>query len=302
MKDYQNTINTCSKYLSLQLYGNLNDVTQAQIYSIEGEAEKDLLQFDKAIIDLKRSIQLGPFKSAPHKELAECYYFGYNDIKDAMIEVTKAIDINSAYYQAYYLRERLDRNSKPPLVREAESDSASAEKFDSIHSNKPDAIYATLEKSRRSVVPKVAMVQAYYDSLVAIFHPNKILQQKVIDAITADLKMIEEDSAAIVEIKSLQKLTNDAIAGNELLLKKLRELREVDSTIGCKQILIDYENLFRSFMIGTMPVFFKILNQENTERLRKEFLLLEPPLRLIQKKGKEFYNSQEALMDKYTLH
>lgn len=302
IKDYKNTIEMSARYLSLQLSKNLDSDMLADIYSKTGESEQQLLEFDHAIIDLQKSIQLNPNIKESHKQLAECYYYGRNDIQSAILEFTKALDIDSTYYQAYYGREHCYKNSKPPLLMQAASDSINAEKFDTRHKSKSDTIYSTFEKIRKSLNIKTSQAAAFYDSIIFLFRPNKILQQNVVDNIVLNMRAIKNDSSAIIDTKYLQTIINDAAVSNELLLLKLSKIREVDSAINCKKKLLDYETLFGSLMADKMPELLKILNQPSEDRFTKVKILLEPIFILIKQKGDEFKDAEEALMDKYSLH
>jgi tetratricopeptide (TPR) repeat protein len=301
INDYKNTITTSSKYLSLQLSRDLDFATIEQTYRITGIAEERLLQFDNAIIDLKKSIAINPNDKGSHKELAECYYYGSNDIPAAIAEFTKALEIDRTYYQAYYGREKCYRNNKPPLTRQAVSDSINAEKYDTIHSGK-DSIYDKFEKVRKSRDKNMSRAGAFYDSVISLFRPNKVLQQKVVDNIILYLQTIKNDSAAIVNTSYLRQIANEAIKNNDLLLKKVRDMQEVDSTINLKKKLYDYEDLFRRLMIDKLPDLIKLLNQTHKDRLWYAMNLLKPTLLLIKEKGDEFKEAEQELMDKYSLH
>jgi tetratricopeptide (TPR) repeat protein len=276
INDYENTIKISSRYLALQLTKNLNQRMVQHIHLIIGESEKNLLQFDKAIIDLKKALEINPDDKVSHKELAECYYYG---------------------------REHCERNNKPPLTKQAVRDSINAEKFDKSHAARPSIQYSELEKARRSRDIETINASAFYDSIIAMFTPNKIRQQKVIDNLTQAFQIIHNDNNAAIDTKYLQKLTNDATANNKILLQKINKIQEVDSTINCKKKLLDYENLFEDFMVNAIPELLKILDQKHdNDRGIKGVKLLQPILLLIRQKGVEFYNAEEALMNKYSLH
>lgn len=303
LNDYENTIKISSRYLSLQLTQDLDKPQLGQIYYLTGEAEEHLLQFDNAIADLKKALEINPEDAVSHYDLAGCYYYGKNDIPVAIAQYTKTLEIDKTYYRAYYGREHCDRNSNPPLTKQATSDSTNAELYDTSHSGKPSSIYSKLEKARASTIPGATEVLNYYDTLVALYRPNKLLQQKVINNLTECLQQIHNDNPAVIDTKHLQKINNDAIAQYQIFLEKIDHVREVDSTINYKKQLLDYENLLGDFMINYVPKAFKIFAQNHDQgRLKKVFNLLMPTMILIKQKGIDYYNTEEALLNKYSLH
>jgi tetratricopeptide (TPR) repeat protein len=302
IRDYKNALNISGRYLSLQLGEDLNSNLLGNLYFLTGVSERHLLQFDNAIIDLKKAIEIDPQDKVSHYELANCFYYGKNDIASATIEFTKALNIDSTFSAAYYGREKCDRNSKPPLIPQAVRDSTKAEKYDTANKSIPDTLYDAFEKYRKSINPDISKASALYDSVISWYRPNKVVQQKVIDNLVLTIQGIKNDNKSIVDSKSLRSIADDAILSNTFLLDRLNSIQEVDSTINLKKKLIDYVNLFQDVMINKMPTLLVILGERYQNRVAKTRTLLEPTFILIKKNGIEFHDAEQALMDKYSLH
>jgi tetratricopeptide (TPR) repeat protein len=160
-KDYQNTISLANRYLSFQLSQQLDQELIENTYCKLAKSEENLLQFDQAVIDFKKAIQINPANKYSHFGLGECYYYGSNNISAALEEFTKVLDIDSTYAAAYIEREKCDRNSKPPLLKQAESDAINANRYETKSKNKNDTTGRVFEKARKSLEPKVAEADAF---------------------------------------------------------------------------------------------------------------------------------------------
>jgi tetratricopeptide (TPR) repeat protein len=301
-KDYQNTITWANKYLSFQLSQKLDPALIESIYFRLAKSEENLLLFDQAIIDYKKAIEINPANVHSHLGLGECYYYGSNNIAVAMAEFTKALDIDSTYAAAYIQREKCDRNIKPPLLKQAESDSMNADRYETNSGNKNDTISIALERARRSLDPKIAKADAFYKSIIALYAPAKEAEQKLIDNMTVDLNKINNKSTAKIDIKYLRELVNDALIANTDLLRKLNEIREIDSAVGLKRKLDIYENSFKKLLVHDMPKFIDILEYANNYRAIAAVDAIKPTMLLIRQQGIEFKNAEEELFNKYSLH
>ena len=302
IKDYKNTIEIANKYLSIRFTENLDSGLLKRIYFMIAKSEERLMQFDAAITDFKKAIQIDSTDKFNHYELGESYYYGSNDIPDALIEFTKALDIDSTYYQAYIEREKCDRNLNPPLLKQAKSDSINSYKFDTSKYTGPNTTPNKLENFRQSLNPKLAEANAFYNSILIPYDSVKLLQQKFIDGLTVDFYKIKDNSAAIIDIAYLQKLINDVKAANKMLLKKLNNVQEFDSTVDLKNKLMSYENQFKDLLVEDMPRLIAILKYANVYKLRAAMDLIMPKMILIREKGMEFTKTENDFLNKYTLH
>ncbi|MEP7233105.1 MAG: tetratricopeptide repeat protein [Ginsengibacter sp.] len=302
IREYQNTINLANRYLSLQLSQQLDSEQMANIYYKLANSEEKLLQFDQAIIDFKKAIEIKPANKYSHFGLGECYYYGSNDIPAALAEFTEALDIDSTYAVAYIEREKCDRNSKPPLLKQAESDAINANRYETKSKNKNDTTGRTFERARKSLNPKVAEADAFYKSIHTLYLPAKVANQNLIDNIVADLTKIQNKSTANVDIKYLRKLVDDALAANTNLLNKLKDITEIDSAIDCKKKLFICQKSFQILLVSDMPKFIDILQYANNYRFTAAMDAIKTNLTLIHKQNIEFEIAENELFNKYTLH
>ena len=303
LKDYKNTIDFSKRYLSFQLSKQLDSGLLQHIYYILAKSEENMLQFDDAIIDFKKSIAINPNDKFSHYDLGECYYYGKTDITNALKEFTYALDIDPTYYQAYIEREKCDRNDKPLLIKQAISDSINSYKYDTTSTmNKSDSMNKVLEKFRKSVNPKIAAADAYYNDISSLDRAVKVLQQKLINTLVADLNALKQNNSFTVNIKYLQKLNDSNLVANAILLKKLNSISEFDATINLKTKLQDYQTNFRNFIVIDLPKFIEILNSSNTDKFTAGMNLFAPDLLLIRNTGIEFKNAEDEFFNKYALH
>jgi tetratricopeptide (TPR) repeat protein len=302
IKDYRNTINLANRYLSFQLSQQLDSVQIEDIYYKLAKSEENLLLFNQAVIDFKKAIQINPANKYSHFGLGECYYYGSNNIAAALAEFTNALDIDSTYAAAYIEREKCDRNIKPPLLKQAESDSMNANKYETKSKSNNDTMNRTFERVRKSLDPNVAEADAFYKSIHASYLPVKVAEQTLIDNIGADLLQINNKSTANVDLKYLRKLVDDALVANTGLLRNLKGLTEIDSAIGCKKKLDIYQETFKIFLVKDMPKFIDILKYANNYRLAAAIDAIKTSLILIRQQGIEFKNAEDELFNKYSLH
>jgi tetratricopeptide (TPR) repeat protein len=301
-KDYRNTINWANRYLSFQLSQQLDSDLIENTYFKLAKSEENLLLFNQAIIDFKKAIQINPANKYSHFGLGECYYYGSNNIAAALAEFTNALDIDSTYGAAYIEREKCDRNSRPPLLQQAESDSINADSYETKTKNKNDTTNRAFERVRKSLDQKVAEADAFYKSIRALYVPVKTAEQKLVDNIGADLIKINNKSNAIVDIKYLRKLVNDALVVNTELLRKLNDIMEVDSAIGCKKKLDMYQKSFKTLLVKDMPRFIDILEYANNYKLAAAIDAIKTTLVLIRQQGIDFKNAEDELFSKYSLY
>jgi tetratricopeptide (TPR) repeat protein len=137
--------------LSFQSSQQLDSKTIENTYYKLGKSEENLLQFKEAVIDFKKAIEINPANKYSHFGLGECYYYGSNYIAAALTEFTNALDIDSTYAAAYIEREKCDRNSNPPLLEQAESDSMNANRYETKSKNKTDTLNKAFERVRKSL-------------------------------------------------------------------------------------------------------------------------------------------------------
>lgn len=301
-KDYRNTIKWANRYLLFQLSQQLDSELIENTYNKLAISEENLLQFNKAVIDFKKAIQINPANKYSHFGLGECYYYGSNNITAALAEFTKALDIDSTYAEAYIEREKCDRNSKPPFLKQAESDAINANRYETKSKNKNDTMSKAFEKARKSLDRKVGEADVFYKSIHAFYLPVKVSEQKLIDNIVVDLNKIKNKSDANVDIKYLRKLVNDALVLNTELLRKLKDIAEIDSAIGCKKKLDIYQKSFKILLVNDIPKFIYILEYVNNYKLTAAIDAIKTSLTLIRQQGIEFENAEDELFNKYSLH
>jgi len=300
IKDYENTVKMASKYLALQLSQELDSGMIEDIYAKMGESEKYLLQFDNAIIDLKKALEIKPKNEFAHKELGDCYYYGRNDIALALEEYSKAIELDSNYFQAYYARANCYRNSNPPRLKEAAIDDKKAKALDSSHDFY--TLYDTLSKFRKSSGTKIKNADSFYQSISSELKKAKVPQQKVIDYVVFTLQNIQNNSNAKVNIKYLQQLTDGALISNRLALKAVENMDEIDSIINLKAKFVTYEGLFGGFLNNDISQWIFILKKNNKDRFTESISLLEPKVSLLKNEGILYEKAKEAFMSKYSLY
>ena len=115
IKNYEYCIIYADRYLRLSRYDNENKKFKHDMYAVKGESEQYLLQFDKAIVDFKKAIELDSNDKGVHKDLADCYYF--SNLPDLAIkEYSKAIQLDSSYFQAYLGRAMIYEASEVPAL------------------------------------------------------------------------------------------------------------------------------------------------------------------------------------------
>lgn len=129
IKDYKSAIENATVYLD---YANKRDFDKKliqSIYGLRGDAEYMSREFNEAIPDIKIALTLDSNDAASHRNLGDCYF--HNDsIANAIQQYTKAITLDSNYYQAYLARARSYESSEiPDLLNLAEKDYASALKI-----------------------------------------------------------------------------------------------------------------------------------------------------------------------------
>ena len=301
IKDYRNTITWANRYLSFQLSQQLDSELIEKTYYKLAKSEENLLQFKQAVIDFKKAIEINPANKYSHFGLGESYYYGSNNIAAALEEFTSALEIDSTYAAAYIERVKCDRNSKPPLLKQAESDAMNATRYETKSKNKNDTLNRAFERVRKSLDSKVAEADAFYKSIHAVYFPVQVAEQKLVDNIVVDLIKINKSNAN-VDLKYLRKLVNDALVCNTELLRKLSDITEVDSAIGCKKKLDLYQQSFKTLLVKDMPKFIDILEYANNYKLEAAIDAIKTTLVLIRQQGIDFKNSEDELFNKYSLH
>ena len=128
------------------------------------------------------------------------------------------------------------------------------------------------------------------------------MQQKFIYNLEANLSAIKQNNSFIVDIKYLQKLLDSILAYNAVLLKKLDNISEFDTTINFKRKLQVYQIKFRNFILNDLPKFIVLLNSSNQYKYTAAMNLLAKDAVLLRKKADEFKNAEDEFFDKYSLH
>ena len=100
VKNYDSTIARANIYFDYSNKYNFDKKLTQHIYAIRGESKYMLTEFDNAILDLNKAIELDSTKAGSYKLLGDCYLYK-NSIERAIRELNKAIQLDSNYYQAY---------------------------------------------------------------------------------------------------------------------------------------------------------------------------------------------------------
>jgi len=103
IKDYESTIANANIYLDYSVKEDFDTKLTQHIFAISGESKYMIGEFDNAIIDIKKSIELDTADAESHKLLGDCYLYK-NSFAEALKELTTAIRLNDTYYQAYLAR------------------------------------------------------------------------------------------------------------------------------------------------------------------------------------------------------
>lgn len=129
IKDYKSTIENATVYLDYANKRNFDKKLIQYIYGLRGDAKYMSGEFNEAIPDIKMALTLDSTDAASHLNLGDCYFYK-DSIANAIQQYTKAITLDSNYYQAYLARARSYESSKiPDLLDLAEKDYASAIKI-----------------------------------------------------------------------------------------------------------------------------------------------------------------------------
>lgn len=126
LKHYNKTIELANQVISLSDYIDVGPDEIQQLYAIRGESYKNLENYDKAISDLQTALRMKPDIASSYKELGDCYYYGTKDITLAIEHYTKAISLDSNYYQAFLGRAQCYENTAPALTNAANANYQSA--------------------------------------------------------------------------------------------------------------------------------------------------------------------------------
>ena len=129
IKDYKRAIEHAAVYLEYASKNNFDKKLIQNIYGLRGDSKYMSGRFNEAIPDIKMALALDSTDAASHKNLGDCY-FDKDSIANAIQEYTKAITLDSNYYQAYLARARSYESSEiPDLLNLAEKDYVSALKI-----------------------------------------------------------------------------------------------------------------------------------------------------------------------------
>lgn len=139
IKNYDSTIARANIYFNYADKYNFDKNLTQHIYGISGESKYMLANFDEAILDINKAIELDSLDPSSYKVLGDCYLYK-NSFDRAIKEYTKAIRLNANYYQAYLGRAKCyEKLNTSDFLVSAEQDYQSAFKI------KPDVedIYNT---------------------------------------------------------------------------------------------------------------------------------------------------------------
>jgi tetratricopeptide (TPR) repeat protein len=113
IKDYENTITNANIYLDYSKKENFDTKLKQHIYAISGESKYMTGEFDNAIIDIKKALEIDSTKAESHKLLGDCYLYK-NSFTDALTEFSTALRLKSIYYQAYLARAKCYESLQTP--------------------------------------------------------------------------------------------------------------------------------------------------------------------------------------------
>ena len=121
-KDYANAIEYANQLLNLNKRTEVTSSEIQHIYSIRGESYKYSQDYGKAISDLRKALQMNPKDAGANKELGDCLYYDSKNMDLAIQLYTKAINLDSMYYQAFLGRAQCYENKSPADVEAARMD------------------------------------------------------------------------------------------------------------------------------------------------------------------------------------
>ena len=122
IQDYPKVIEFATKLLNLPNKREVDSASIGHIYAIRGESYSYQLQFDKAIADLKIALNINPSSAGAWKNLADCYFYRDNNTEIATHLYTRALLLDSNYYQSYLGRAQCYEKSTPRQLEAAYSD------------------------------------------------------------------------------------------------------------------------------------------------------------------------------------
>ncbi len=105
IKNYDSTISRANDYFDYAAKYNFDKKQIQHIYAIRGESNYMLTNFDDAITDLNKAIELDSTDAGSYKNLGDCHFYK-KSIDQAIKEFPKAIELDKNYYQAFLARAR----------------------------------------------------------------------------------------------------------------------------------------------------------------------------------------------------
>lgn len=303
IEDYQNTIKGIDQLMKLPIK-ELDTSLIKHAYFIKGQSHEYLAQYDKAIDTYLKILKDNPIDADIHKSLADCYFYNHK-IFEAIGEYTKAIEIDSKFYQAYLGRANCFENCYPEKTDLAIMDYSEAL---NINPNLKDYYFTNsplLHNARKRIGIKADTQFTARDQymIISTIVESNCRQQFLIDKLTAILLKLKTNSnVSINDVNEFKELLKFAKLENRRSITKLQRVIEMDPSINYKTKTLNYEKLFQKILENEYNQFEVILLSDFDNKFDKSATLFKDKFSELKQAEIQYKEAVNDFRKKYNIN
>lgn len=154
------------------------------------------------------------------------------------------------------------------------------------------------------IIDGVSVSQAitFYDSVNSVIDEAVPVEQKFIDKLAHAMQYIRTKKGTdAIDIPLLKKSLDSASKSSKNKIAKLLAMKEIDSTIGLKQTVLEYAFLYDKAFKGVFKSYIEDLSSKNLTIIISSSTNLEPSLLEIKRKELKLKEARLAFKSKYQL-
>jgi tetratricopeptide (TPR) repeat protein len=298
---------SCIVLVSCESFSQKRNVEKSDSFNIRAKFFVQQKQYDSTLYEIEQALRYDPKNWAAYNNRAILKFKMGRPENEVVKDFKKALELKPNYeISLYSLANYYDEIGQYQKAIEACNNytkMSHSNDFDSVASidRLRQVCYQRVAESRK-IVDGVSVLQArkFYDSINTALDEATPIEHRFLDKVARTMLLVyNKGDTSSIDVTTLRIGLDSALSANERKIDKIKRIREVDSSLGYKQIVLDYILSFDEVYKGLFKSYIDDLSTKDVSRIKQSSIGLQSPMKAIKQKELLFKQSKTDFKKKY---